>query len=144
MYWQLNEVKVTQPSAPTDSEILGLVDTDRMLPTGLGFIQDNETERDLLKNTRVLARRSITLRNPSVAGNLQRTFSFNIKFKKPKLIRYAADDDDGEKPINRFFWHGFCCQGIGDTVNQGQPPGASGISPMICANVVLRYHEKLD
>lgn len=144
MYWGLCEVKVPFNTEPTQTQLLGLIETDRLTPTGLGYIKTDQTERMLLKNTRVLARKKVRLSNPNAAGSIQREFSFTVNFKKPKLIRYSDQDDDGEVPLNRFFWHGFFCQGLGDTVNQGQPPVASAASPMVCCNSILRYHEKLD
>lgn len=138
--WQLLEVKVPYRSTPTSTELGNLVNVDKFQPPGTGFIKPEQEQRELDKNTRVIARRVVGLYNLNCQTELGKSFVFNHTFKKPKLICYADDDEHGSYPLNRYFWHSFSCLGRHDS-NTGIP---GALSPMVCANVIMRYHEKLD
>ena len=100
----------------------------------------SELDRQVKDNTRTVLTKTFKMSNLNTETDTEKYFSFNVRFKKPKMIEYGDTDFDGHFPLNRFFWHGFCCQGRHDQLD-----GSAGTeSPTITANVILRYHEKLD
>lgn len=135
--WSLMEVKVPSHLLTNPTEYAVLINTDSMLPSGTGFIQPRPERQ--LKTDRVLSSRSWHVRTDGVTDSAK-YFSHTVKFKKPKLVEFNAADLRGRFPLNRFFWHGFICNGRWDDAGGS----ASTNSPLVTCNIVVRYHEKLD
>lgn len=136
----LVECKISQKTVPTLSELGALVNDSIVVPPRSGYIKDSLSEIALDKNTRVVYSKTWTVTNPHGIDELMRPYDFTCRFKKPKLMQYSDDDAEGQLPLNRFFWYGWICYGFKDDGNGH----ASGDSPQVTGNVIVRYHEKLD